>query len=108
VAKKRNKAEKPKGEQAKEPEKLMIARIEEPMATPMPPFDLIELAKKLGWENGLVGDLNASMTIVRYPIRGHGFSVTLHELNGRCRHATQRFNEKGEPTYYSLDSGAVL
>lgn len=106
MAKKRKKSDE-NGEQAKEPEKSMIARIEEPLTEPTPPVDLIAAAKKLAAENGLKGDLTASWSLVRYPIRGYGFSVSIQERTGQCRTATQRFNDKGEPTYYSLDSGGL-
>lgn len=109
MAKKRKKAD-AKVEQANEPEKLMIARIEEkPVETdPEPPIDLIAAGKKLGWENGLKGDLNASWSLVRFPVRGHGFAVTLQERTGKQRSATQRFDANGRPTFYSLDSGVTL
>lgn len=108
MAKKRKKAE-AKAEQAKEPEKLMIARIEEKVveADPQPPIDLIAAGKKCGWENGLKGDLNASWNLVRYPVRGYGWAVTLQERTGKQRSATQRFDANGRPTFYSLDSGGV-
>lgn len=105
VAKKRKKAD--EVEQAKTPEKSMIARIEEPMVDPVPPVDLLAAGKRCGWENGLQGDLSASWTLVRYPVRGYGFSVTLQERTGKQRSATQRFDADGRPTYYSLDSGGV-
>jgi hypothetical protein len=109
VTKKRKKAD-AKVEQAKGPEKSMIARIEDKMVgkpDPDPPIDLIAAGKRCGWENGLRGDLNASWSLVRYPVRGYGFSVTIQERTGRQRSATQRFDAEGRPTYYSLDSGGV-
>ena len=108
MAKKRKKAD-AKKERAKAPEKLMIARIEEkPVETePEPPIDLIAAGKKAGVENGLKGDLNVSWSLVRYPARGHGFAVTIQEMTGKQRSATQRFDANGRPTFYSLDSGGV-
>ena len=87
----------------------MIAGIEEAaeLADPTPPIDLVEAGKRCGWANGLKGDFNASWTLVRYPVRGYGFFVTLQERSGKCRSATQRFDSEGRPTYYSLDSGGV-
>lgn len=108
MAKKRKKAD--RKERAKKPEKSMIAALEIPereMTGDLPPPGLLEKARQLGLENGLKGDLNVSWALVRYPIRGHGFAVTIQERTGKQRAATQRFDAEGRPTFYSLDSGGT-
>ena len=108
MAKKRTKADN-NGVQATAPEKSMIARIEDKaeLTEPVPPIDLLAAGKKCGWENGLKGELTASWSLVRYPVRGYGFAVTIQEQTGKQRSATQRFDADGRPTFYSLDSGGV-
>lgn len=108
MAKKRKQAKK---ERAKKPEKSMIAALDlrpREEVDYLPPVDILAAARKLALDNGLKGDLSASWSLVRYPVRGHGFIVTIQERTGKQRTATQRFDAEGKPTYWSLDSGVTL
>lgn len=62
--------------------------------------------KALAWahENGLQGDLDAQgPERVNYPVRGHGYVVTLRERNGKQRLATARFDSEGKPSFWTMD-----
>ena len=74
---------------------------------PRPPDDLLDRARRWAAENGLVGDLNAEWALVRYPVEGHGFVVTLQERTGAQRTATARFDQAGNPTMWTLDTKGV-
>jgi hypothetical protein len=55
-------------------------------------------------ECGLMGELDISEpTVVVYPVRGHGYAVTLREADGKKRMATARYTSTRERSYWSMD-----
>lgn len=62
--------------------------------------------RALAWarENGLQGEIDAQEPErVNYPVRGHGYVVTLRERDGKQRLATARFDYAGEPSFWTMD-----
>lgn len=62
--------------------------------------------KAIAWaiENGLQGEIDAQgPERVNYPVRGHGYVVTLRERNGKQRLATARFDQAGNPSFWTMD-----
>ena len=61
----------------------------------------VEVAKECGLkEPFLLGGPDR----VDYPVRGHGYVVTVKEETGRGRMGTARFNSEGEHRYWSQDT----
>ncbi|MGH8897933.1 MAG: hypothetical protein ACRDZ4_13155 [Egibacteraceae bacterium] len=110
MARKRKKAEGPNnGQAAPAPEPAVIARPDmiadaagPPDPEPRP--ELVPLARELAHLNGLRGQLTMSCALERYPVRGHGFVVTIQEREGAQRSATQRFDAEGKATMWTIDS----
>ena len=74
---------------------------------PRPPDDLLARARKWAAANGFQGDLNAEWALVRYPVDGHGFVVTLTERTGQQRIATASFDQAGNPRMWTMDTKGV-
>ena len=65
---------------------------------------LVRDVKAWADENGLTGELEVSEpTVEAYPVRGHGYSVTLRETSGPKRMATARYTSARERSYWTMD-----
>ena len=84
----------PQNGQAKAPE-------ETPAFLAMVKARAVDVAKECGLrEPFLLGGPDR----VDYPVRGHGYVVTVKEQAGKQRMGTARFNSEGEHRYWSQDT----
>lgn len=59
-------------------------------------------------ECGLKGELDmGTPTCVRYPIHGHGWTITLRERTGKGLMGTVRCDQAGRPVYWTMDSAGL-
>lgn len=65
---------------------------------------LVRDAKAWATENGLMGELEiGEPSVMIYPVRGHGYTLTLHELEGLKRTATARYTAAHARDYWTMD-----
>lgn len=77
----------------------------DPVGPGEPRYDVIR-DRAISWarENGLQGEIDVQgPERVNYPVRGHGYVVTLRERDGKQRLATARFDHAGTPSFWTMD-----